>query len=127
MSERPASKGREHLFPWGTVGVVGRAPDVAVVHIVGRLDLRSAADVKQCLIDEVAAGNRRMVVDLGDTTFIDSSGLIALVSGHRATYLARGALRLARPNDQARLLLQFTTIDQSIQAFDSVEQALDGI
>ena len=103
-----------------------RQTGVAVVAPVGRLDLLSAADVKRRLGEEVAAGRRRLVIDLGETTFIDSSGLGAIIGGLKAARLAGGDLRIARPNDQARVVLQLTTLDRVLRPYASVEDALAG-
>jgi anti-anti-sigma factor len=97
-----------------------------VVCPIGRLDLLSAADVKRRLAEEVAAGRRRLVVDLGETTFIDSSGLGALIGGLKAARQAGGDLRIARPNDQARVVLQLTTLDRVLRPYATVDEALAG-
>src|SRR3712207_4880902 len=94
------------------VTVETRNGGIAVVRSVGRLDLLSAADVKQRLTDTVAAGRRRLVVDLGGVDFIDSSGLGALIGGLKAARLAGGDLRIARPSEQARTILELTTLDR---------------
>jgi anti-anti-sigma factor len=98
----------------------------AVVRLESRLDLLTAGDVKQRLNQAIADGHARLVVDLGDVTFIDSSGLGALIAGLKAARLAGGDLRIARPNAQARLILELTTLDQVLHPFASVEEALAG-
>ena len=95
-----------------------------VVRLAGRLDLASAAEVKQRLTRAIAEGHRRLVVDLGDVTFIDSSGLGALIGGLKAARLQRGDLRIARPAEQARLVLELTTLDRVLQPYPTVEEAL---
>ena len=95
-----------------------------VVRLVGRLDLASAAEVKQRLTRAIAEGHRRLVVDLGDVTFIDSSGLGALIGGLKAARLQRGDLRIARPGEQARLVLELTTLDRVLRPYPTVEEAL---
>jgi anti-anti-sigma factor len=102
------------------------AEGVVVVRPIGRLDLRTAAEVRERLVAEVGAGRPRLVVDLGDTSFVDSSGLGALIGGLKAARQAGGDLRLARPGEQARVVLQLTALDRVLIAYDSVAQALDG-
>ncbi len=96
----------------------------AVVQLAGRLDLLAAATVKQRLSQAVADGHRRLVVDLGGVTFIDSSGLGALIGGLKAARLAGGNLRIARPGSQVRLTLELTTLDQVLHPYATVEEAL---
>jgi anti-sigma B factor antagonist len=100
-------------------------PDGAVVmRLVGRLDLYSASDVKQQLTRAVAEGHRRLVVDLGEVTFIDSSGLGALISGLKAARFQKGDLRIARPGEQTRVVLELTALDQVLRPYPTLEEAL---
>lgn len=106
------------------VRVEPRLDGVAVVRLTGRLDLLSAATVKQRLLEAVAEGYRRLVVVLDTVTFIDSSGLGALIGGLKAARLAGGNLRIAQPGEQARLILELTTLDRVLRAYPTVEEAL---
>ena len=103
-----------------------RAPDCAVVLLDGRLDLLSAPDVKRLIVQAVERGSRKVVVDLAAVSFIDSSGLGALISGLRATRQAGGDLRIARPPEQARTILELTRLDTVLTSYESTEAALDG-
>ena len=78
------------------------------------------------LVAEISAVTPRLIVDLGETTFLDSSGLGALIGGLKAARQAGGDLRLARPGEQARVVLQLTALDRVLPAYESVAQALDG-
>ena len=97
---------------------------VAVVIPEGRLDLASASEFKQALNDAVNAGDRILVVDLSKVPFVDSSGLGALIGGMKATRLAGGDLRIAQVGEQARLILELTTLDKVMKLYSTVEEAL---
>ena len=97
---------------------------VAVVIPEGRLDLASASEFKQALNDAVNAGDRILVVDLSKVPFVDSSGLGALISGMKATRLAGGDLRIAQVGEQARLILELTTLDKVMKLYPTVEEAI---
>jgi anti-sigma B factor antagonist len=97
---------------------------IAVVAFTGRLDFLSAASARGRLADTVAQGSRRLVVDLGETTFIDSSGLGALIGGLKAARKAGGDLRIARPTEQARAVLALTSLDRVFRFYPSVTEAL---
>jgi anti-sigma B factor antagonist len=106
------------------VSVDVRPDGAAVMRLVGRLDLSSAADVKQRLTRAIAEGHRLVVVDLDGVTFIDSSGLGALISGLKAARFQKGELRIARPGEQARVVLELTTLDRVLRPYSTVEEAL---
>ena len=105
---------KTHTFPGG----------VTVVHPIGRLDLTAAAEFKQRLSLTIAEGQLRLVVDLAEVSFIDSSGLGALISSLKAARLAGGDLRIARPSDQARVILQLTALERVFHPFARLEDAL---
>ena len=107
------------------VAIETRPSGAAVVKLTGRLDLLSAAEVKQQLSKAITDGRKKVVVDLSGVTFVDSSGLGALISGLKAARLAGGDLRIARPGEQARIILSLTTLDRVMRPYDTVEEALD--
>lgn len=97
-----------------------------VARPVGRLDLLSAAETKARLSETAAGGNRRIVIDLAGVSFIDSTGLGALIGALKAARQHGGDLRLARPTDQAKMLLSLTALDRVMRPYASVEEALVG-
>jgi anti-anti-sigma factor len=98
-----------------------------VAHLNGRLDLLSAPDVRARLTEVVATGQDRLVVDLVDVPFIDSSGLGALISVLKAARQAGGDLRIASPDDQPLTVLKLTTLDRVLKPYTTVEEALTGL
>ena len=106
---------------------VARHGGAAVVRLNGRLDLLSAADVKGRLAQVVALGDRRVVVDLKEVPFVDSSGLGALIGGLKAARQAGGDLRIARPAQQAQTILELTTLNRVLRPYATVEEALAGL
>ena len=96
---------------------------IAVISLAGRLNMVSAADVRAAVSTAVAAGGTRVVVDLADVDFIDSSGLGALISGLKTARQAGGDLRIAAPNEQVRLVLQLTNMERVLSSHDSADSA----
>lgn len=90
---------------------------------VGRVDLLSAPALSRHLSGAVAEGQHKLIVDLGSVSFIDSSGLAALVSGLKSARVAGGDLRIAGAGDQVRMVLQLTKLDRVFGLYDTVEDA----
>src|SRR5262245_24890085 len=99
---------------------------IGVVRPIGRLDLLTAPAVRQHFAEAIAAGNRRLIVDLAEVPFMDSSGLATLISGLKAARLAGGDLRIARPTDQARQLFDLTGLNRVLRPYATLEEALAG-
>lgn len=60
-------------------------------------------------------GHKNIEVDLSQTTFVDSSGLGALVSLHKAAARRAGALRLINPRPPVQQILELTRLDGILQ------------
>lgn len=106
--------------------VTAARPGTAVVQLDGRLDLISAGEAKQRMVEAVAAGQHRLVVDMANVDTVDSSGLGAIVGVLKAARQAGGDLRIARATSQLRVLLELTTLDRVLRPYETVEEALTG-
>jgi anti-sigma B factor antagonist len=97
---------------------------VAVLNPRGRLDVASTTAFRGQVRQLVDSGVSRLVVDLGDVSFVDSSGLGAILGGLKAARQNGGDLRIARPNEQVRLVLELTSLNLVLQPYGSLEEAL---
>ena len=95
----------------------------AVIRPEGRLTVVSTAGLRALVAETVAAGHTHVVVDLSQTDFIDSSGLGALVAGLKTARQAGGDLRIARPTEQVRTVLELTNLDRVLRPTASVHGA----
>lgn len=99
---------------------------VAVLALDGRLNLVAAPQLTAYVATAVESGTSRVVVDLSAITFVDSSGLGALVAGLKRARQAGGDLRIAGPGEQVRTVLGLTSLDRVLKPHETVEDALDG-
>lgn len=99
---------------------------VAVVRFTGRLDFTSAPEASEKLATAITSGHHKLVIDLGEVSFVDSAGLGCLIGGMRAARQSGGDLRIASPTDQVTMLLSLTSLDQVFQIYPTVVEALDG-
>ena len=97
--------------------------DARVVRLGGELDLYNAAEVRSALADASAQFPERIVVDLSEVEFIDSTALGVLIET-RARLVNRDGLLLAAPGLETRRALQISGLDQLFTVHDSVPEAL---
>ena len=64
--------------------------DLAIIRVVGRLNMVTAPDLRDVVAHAVKSGKSRLVVDLAGVEFMDSSGLGALIGALKTTRQARG-------------------------------------
>lgn len=96
---------------------------IGVVTPVGRLTMVAAKPLTEAVVALVDQGTSKVVVDLGETTFIDSSGLGALIAGLKRCRQAGGDLRIARPTEQVTTVLRLTNLDKVLTPRASVDEA----
>lgn len=88
-----------------------------------RLDAAEAPRFKQALAENVTGNPSRVVIDLGEVDFIDSTGLGTLVSLLKMMG-PDGTLGVAGAGPSVRRLLAITRLDSIFSLFDSREEAL---
>lgn len=89
---------------------VQREGDDALVRVAGELDISTSPDLQDALA-ELTDAPRRVVVDLSDLEFCDSTGLAALLGAHKALGEAGGTLELRHPSKMVVGLVQITGLD----------------
>ena len=94
-----------------------------VIRPQGRLNLLAAPRLREVVAQSVAQGRPRIVVDLSETTFMDSSGLGALVAGLKSARQGGGTLRIARLSPQVEMVLTLTNLNRVLKPYASVEDA----
>ncbi len=100
--------------------------EYAVIRPEGRLTATTVPQLRKAVDELVAGGSPRIVVDLGATEFVDSSGLGALIGGLKAARLAGGDLRIAAMTEPVRKVLKLTNLDRVLRDHPTVEAAFDG-
>jgi anti-sigma B factor antagonist len=85
----------------------------------GDLDMESAPSLVRGAQREFAGGASRVVVDLSRVTFVDSSGVGALVTLWRTIGETPGAFAIAAPSRAAQSVLATTGIDSLIEHVDA--------
>ena len=94
-----------------------------VVRLGGELDLYNAAQVRSALADACAQAPERLVVDLAEVEFIDSTALGVLIET-RTRLGNRDGLMLAAPGLETRRALQISGLDKLFILHDTVPEAL---
>lgn len=94
-----------------------------VVALVGEVDLDGSARLRDTLLSclESAPGT---VVDLSGVTFMDSSGINALITAHQAAQAGGARLRLAAPQEPVLRVLQLVGVDTLIPCYAGLDAAL---
>ena len=86
--------------------------DRHVVAVRGEIDLFTAPELKQKLTDAIEGGKTRIVVDLSDTTFLDSTALGVLIGAVKRLRSREGALVIVNTDQNIAKTFEITGLDQ---------------
>lgn len=99
--------------------------DVTVIDIVGRLTLGVETGEFRDLIHELRdAGRQKLLLDLTQVSYIDSSGMAELVSAYVTLRKQGGAVKLLNLTKQVRNLLHITKLSTIFEVFEDRSEAL---
>lgn len=101
-----------------------RRGSASVIHLDGELDLETVPRLRRHLADAVERGGGEVVIDLTDCTFMDSTGLSALLNALRRLTRAGRRLTLVCADGQVLRLMRTTKLDSTFRLRDSVDSAL---
>lgn len=96
----------------------------AILGGTGRLNAVAAPAFRALVGEATASGLTRIVVDLSGISFIDSTGLGALVGALKTARQAGGDLRIAAPTAQVTMVLELSNMDRVFRTYDSADDAL---
>jgi anti-sigma B factor antagonist len=94
--------------------------DVVVVDVSGRITLgEGSSNLREGIRDLLAKGHRKILLNLADVSYIDSSGIGELVSGYTSVTNAGGQLKLVNLTKRVNDLLQITKLYTVFDIYDN--------
>jgi anti-sigma B factor antagonist len=98
-----------------------------VISLAGEVDLYTAPEFKQQLLEVIGQGARNVVVDFSDTTFIDSTTLGVLVGGVKRLRTNDGQLSLVCSDRNITKIFEITGLDRVFTIYPTRAEALEQI
>src|SRR5947209_5742360 len=99
--------------------------DVTVIDVSGRITLGEGSSALRDVLRELTAkGNKKILLNLGDVSYIDSSGIGELVSGFTTVANQGGTLKLLSLTKRVKDLLQITKLYTVFDVKDDEAEAI---
>ena len=98
--------------------------EVGIVILEGEIDIYSAPEFKEVLVNGIEGGAKRVIVDLSAVTFIDSTALGVLVSGAKRVRPRNGNLDIVCTDENIIRIFEITGLDRIFGIFPSRGEAL---
>ncbi|MFJ3222487.1 STAS domain-containing protein [Streptomyces sp. NPDC086783] len=97
---------------------------VALFTVEGFLDVDTVPELRRHLSDQVSRGRYHLLLDLAAVSFMDSSGINALLQAREQTRSVGGSVRLISPTPTVRRILDLTGVNMAVPSSESVDAAL---
>jgi anti-sigma B factor antagonist len=98
---------------------------VTVLDLSGRITLgEGSVQLRDAIRDLIAKGQKRILLDLGEVNYIDSSGLGELVSAYTTARNLGATLKLLKLTKKVHDLLQLTKLYTVFDIFDDEASAI---
>jgi len=97
---------------------------VTRVHLVGEVDIATAEGLQRALDDLIRDGHTRLLVDLTEVSFIDSTGLGVLLHTVKQLRRRRGRLVVLCPDPTMRALFELVGHNLLFPVDETLERAL---
>ena len=131
----PSSSNGPKRFARRGMGEAGRMFAVAtdqqdngtpVISVMGEVDLATVPALEEALLGMERRPDRRVIVDLTGCTFLDSTGLRALVGTRERLERTNRRLALVLCTPGVLRVLQITGLDEVFEIYPSLGAAVDG-
>jgi len=82
-----------------------------------RIDAHNSNELKEYLLELIEKGEKHIIVQLAHVRFIDSSGLGALLSGHKHMAMKSGQFALANIQQQVLSMFELTRLNRVFEIY----------
>ncbi len=87
-----------------------------------RIDAHNSADLKAYILQMIDQGENRIIVKLERVRFIDSSGLGALLSGHKHMVAKSGRFALTNIQQQVLSMFELTRLNRVFEIYANINE-----
>ena len=101
--------------------------DAYVISLAGEVDLYTAPEFKQQLLEVIGQGGKQVVVDFSNTTFIDSTTLGVLVGGVKRLRTNDGQLSLVCSDRNITKIFEITGLDRVFTIYPTRDEAVSNV
>jgi anti-sigma B factor antagonist len=102
---------------------ISQKQDATVVAFSGEIDLESSPAAREILL-KCFDSTSKVIVDLSEVSYIDSSGVASLVEALQAAKKNGSQFSLAAASEPTRRVLELARLDKVFTMYDSVDEGL---
>ena len=96
-----------------------------VVSVSGEVDLYNVSKLKKTLFDIISKNVKSLVIDMKEVSYMDSSGIGALVASQKKIKINNGKFALLNLNEDVLNVLRLATLDKFFKIYNSEDELLN--
>lgn len=101
-----------------------QTPNALILELTGEIDLNCSVELRGLLLESLETNPKKLVVDLSEVSFMDSSGLATLVEALQISRKQNTALALAGLQPRVKSVFEISRLDQLFTIFTSQQEAM---
>ena len=98
--------------------------DIMIIQLSGEVDAQSSPEIRSKIKSFISEGRNKLVVDLEEVTYIDSSVIGVLVGRLRSAREGSGDLKLAALQTEVQIVFELIQLDKVFKIFRNQEDAV---
>jgi len=95
-----------------------------ILDVAGEIDVYTAPQFKEAVNGIIATGQKHLIINMGEVTYMDSSGFGTLLSATRRLRPQGGTINLVKCNNAIDRILRITRLNTVFATFDTVDEAI---
>ncbi len=95
-----------------------------IIEFTGDISTYNVSKFKTMLFDLIAENHRSIIIDMKFLNFLDSSGISALMAGHKKMKALQGNFALLHVSPEMMQVLVLATLDNFFTIFDDIDEVL---
>jgi anti-sigma B factor antagonist len=99
---------------------------IKIFKLYGDIDISTSPDVKKSFDKALSRDNNKVIINLENVGYVDSSGLATLVEIYKSLRVHTGKLKLTNLSDKVKGLFEITKLDKLFDIVPSEEEAING-
>ncbi|MDY6967801.1 MAG: STAS domain-containing protein [Spirochaetota bacterium] len=99
--------------------------NIVILNIIGEIDLYNAPEIKDIINKLIEEQNYYVIIDLAKVSYIDSSGIGALISSLSNLKKYQGGLKIINVFASVKKVFELTKLTSFFDIFDSEDEAIE--
>ncbi len=101
--------------------------DIAVLDVDGDIDLYSASDLRDSVFEQIDIGKTKVIINLENVTYIDSSGIGTLITSLSKIKKINGKMCIINVYDSVKKVFELTKLTTFFKIYTSENEAIQAL